>query len=114
MKTETIQALLAGKTVQVNSYPINIDSKQWIDLNPKNREHYHFYASLFTDNEEYPLFRIKPEPRIITYKLALLKNSEEGFWIFTVNSPEKAASLEKEYNFIKWITNWKTYGIVED
>lgn len=115
MKTETIRALLEGKPIQVNINPLNKDSRTyWTDLDPKNKEHHHLFAALFTTNNDYPLYRIKPESRLIDYKLALLKNSEEGYWIFTVNSPEKAASLEKEHNFVKWITHWKTYNVEDN
>ncbi len=115
MKTEIINALLAGRKIQVNENPLNRDSEvYWVDLNIRNKNHYYLYASLFTDKDDYPLFRIKPQSKSIDYKSALLKNSEEGYWIFTVNSPEKAASLEKEHNFVKWITHWKTYNIEDN
>ena len=113
MKTEIINALIAGKIVQVNAYSYS-HQNHLVDLNLKNRDHYHFYAALFTDNEAYPFYRIKPDPVIIEYRSALLRNTENRYWVFTVNSQEKAADLENEPNFVKWITNWKSYGIVSD
>lgn len=113
MKTETIQALLAGKDIQFNVGQINKDSVHyWVDLDVRNRDHHHIFASLFTDNDAYPLFRIKPEPRTIKVRMALMKNGEL-FYTETVNDPKEEYNLVTYSNYFeRWLTDWVIYKFI--
>lgn len=110
MKTETIHALLDGKTVQFNANkdPMN----HWVDLDVRNREQYYLFASLFTDNDAYPLFRIKPEPKTVMVRIALMQN-DGIFYTETVNEPKEEYNLVTYSNYFdRWLTDWKTYKII--
>lgn len=109
MKTEIIQALLDGKTIQYNHYANDI----WHDFNPSNiEENFTRCASLFTDDNKLPYqWRIKPQ--IQSYRLALIKN-DKGSQVIAVNSNNinLAENLKAGgWIFVKWLTDWTDYGV---
>lgn len=108
MKTEIIQALLNGKTVQLNIFDED-NNGSWVDLN--TTDYSEFYASLFSD-DNYPRWRIKPEIISISVRLALMRSSEKIFYTETVNSIDSSIELIKYSDyFIKWLTDWVIYEI---
>ncbi len=102
MKKETIQAILDGKTVQFNRCCADT---HWYDLGGIDDDP-RLYASLFVDEGVYTnyVWRIKPEIKTIKVRIALVKNSN-GFGTFVVNTFDKATALEKEYSFVRWLTD---------
>lgn len=113
MKTETIKALLDGKTVQFNTCYLNKNTVNvWEDLDVKNKDHYHIFASLFTTNENYPVFRIKPEPKIVMVRIALMQN-DGVFYTETVNEPKEEYNLVTYSNYFdRWLTDWVIYKFI--
>ncbi len=99
---EIIKAALEGKTIQRKIIFFFQESKKteekWEDLGS--------YLELY-DAEEY---RIKPEPKIQKIDIALYKYKEPCPSPFYINSfmnliPTNIQKIEKDTNFIKWITH---------
>lgn len=112
MKTEIIQALLAGKEVQFKRH---CQDTYWVNLDKTQSEFYplnnpRIYADLFLDNSAYN-WRIKPESIKLPTKTALMKNNH-GYYCFVVNNEQMEKEIE--FNspfFVKWLTDWIDYTI---
>ncbi len=108
MKTEIIQALLDGKTVQ---YYHHCAENEWQDFNPSNIEkNFTKHASLFTDDDKFPYqWRIKPQPQ--SYRLAVITD-DKRIKILAVNDIQDTENLRiKGWFFVKWLTDWTEYEV---
>jgi hypothetical protein len=60
-------------------------------------------------------YRIKPEPRMLQYRVALCKTTpaDGSLMLRFPTSYEAASSLEQASCFVRWMSNWMSFGSVE-
>ena len=58
------------------------------------------------------LYRIKPQPVIKTFQVALFK-SEHGFYTSTADSDGEAREVERYEDFVAWLTDPIPYQVEE-
>jgi hypothetical protein len=88
-----MQAIAEGKTIQV----------KWF-----NEEFYDYTEYLPGYPDKNAEWRIKPEPKTIKYRVALIAGTNANATPHTVviNNQVSAPHLEHAYGFKKWITDW--------
>jgi hypothetical protein len=51
-------------------------------------------------------WRIKPEKKVLRYRVAKMKNGET-YWLITACENNYAEELQKDLRFIEWIHDWQ-------
>lgn len=94
---EILTALKEGKAVQRE----NETTKEWMDHN----------NNIIPSFDKY-IYRIKPDVKIISCKLALMKNLS-SYYTVSADSHKEERMFETSSYFVKWLTDWITYEIEE-
>lgn len=100
-----IQALAEGKTLQsqhIHRWMGN-QSITWHDIRflPESLAAY-----------DVSMYRIKPEPKKQSYRVALLKD-DGGHWTKSINHDGYDFSDDKDVIFVDWLTDWIEYELPE-
>lgn len=100
---DVIVAWAEGKTVQVRYGP---NSHIWIDALPqKNAPNF---------NDEKVEWRIKPQPIIIKYCLALMRYKSEEYYTAVFRQDEYfLIEFINSENFAKWVSDWLELEVPE-
>lgn len=108
---DVIVAWAEGKTIQVRYGPT---SNIWLDALP------HKDAPNF--NDEKVEWRIKPQPTILTYRIALMRasidndydNSKINYYTAIFNNSEYfSIEFMNSENFVKWVSDWLELEVPE-
>ena len=100
-----IQAVAEGKTIQSGCFDYfagGIVKQTWTDS--------HLPLQLEGIDPKY--FRIKPEPKKQSYRVALLKDGD-GYWAKTINHESYYFSDDKDVTFVRWLTDFIEYELPE-
>jgi hypothetical protein len=91
-----------------NGEPIQnrlLNSYEWTDLIPKTG----WVPAFNSDQLEW---RVKPKPKVIKYRLALMKNSFSNYIKLIQEGPSPTLHASHP-EFVKWMTDWVEYEIIE-
>lgn len=110
---DIIIAWLEGKEIEV----LNVHSNQWEPLySIQARWDYSKTVPAFSTNSQ---FRIKPEPKTLTYRVALMKHRDGTYYTVTKDISNTVPLYDSEYDpatakaFIQWVSEPITYTLSE-
>lgn len=98
---DVIVAWASGQTIQykVTDTWSDVESNEYL-FSPEN-----FYSPNF--NNKKLEWRIKPQPTLIKYRLALMRHKSEEYYMAVFNSNEYfLIEFINSENFVKWVSDW--------
>lgn len=101
---EILRAIADGKQIQ---RLVGID--EWYDVSHNDALHYVREATLQLRHAD---LRIKPEPKIGRYRVALMRRVSDGC-AYTYTADGDGDAVRRSFNFVRWLTDWTEYEVSE-